>query len=171
LKYFIILCLFISTNAHNSEIDRLEIVRKVVKKLQPRLDTKQSKVIAKAIMTSSDRYQLDWRVLASILFQESSFKADPQGCYKNMKRCSDYGMGQIHYSVWGKRLGLDRKRLVTDVSYNIDSAARVLSILKGRYGHEKQWHSRYHSSTKKHRQDYANKIYPNVKRITRYVSN
>lgn len=169
MRYIIIfLIFFVSVNAQERELDRSIIIDKSIRHYSPHINKRLSKRIAKAVLASSMRWGVDWRVLLAILQQESSFRVDPQGCIH--KKCSDYGIGQINFKTWGDILGLSKKKLLTDVSYNINAVGQILSMVKK--GHEKnsKWYLRYHSLNHNRQLVYNSFVAPKVKRIKLYAS-
>ena len=137
--------------------------------MSPTLSKNYSRRVSKAVLSSSRKWKIDWRVIVSILRQESSFRADPDNCLK--KSCKDFGIGQINFKTWGKTLGLSKKLLVKNIEYNIDTTAHILSIVKKGHESDKYWYSRFHSFTKSHRYIYLSYVKPIHTRVNKFAMN
>jgi len=72
---------------------------------------------------------------------------------KNDKVCTDFGIGQIWYKT-AERYNFDIDRLITDVVYSVEASAIVLKDIKKTHGDEKNWWSRYNSSSRHKRKYY-----------------
>lgn len=161
------------STAHIGEVSKSKTIpknltqaRASIMKIQPNLTNDDAQIIAEAIIKHSRHYGLDWKILASIIAQESSFRKDPQNCLNSKAKCPDLGLAQINYRTWKKELCLDRTRLLIDISYNIETMAQILSQLKSKYGKkEKNWFTRYHSFTTAHRTKYANFLHNHLNKI------
>lgn len=142
---------------------------KVIQATVEHSTTKDVRIIARAIHKSSKKYNIDWRIITAIIQQESTFQKDPQECLTSKKHCADLGIGQINWHTWATPLSLNRKRLLTDINYNIDVMGHILSIVKK--GHEKdtRWFSRYHSFKPSTRRVYESFVTPKFKRIKIYA--
>lgn len=149
--------------------NNFDVAKASIKYVQPDLKDQEASVITSALLKHSSYYKLDWRIMAAIVAQESSFRKDPQDCLHIKTKCADLGIAQINFFTWGKELKLDRKKLLTDVSYNIETMAKILSRLKETYGKEPKWHTRYHSFTNSHRKTYADFIYHKYLKISSYA--
>lgn len=88
--------------------------------------------------------------------QESSYKMGAKGikCGVSLttgeKDCVavDFGIGQINYKTI-KGYKLDQKKLMTDMTYSVDSAARVLADFKRFQKSEPNtWYCRYNAGTR-----------------------
>jgi hypothetical protein len=152
-KLFIILPMLLLASRVDSSVHPLGLkvaqreIAYAITKLQPKIETTRAIKLATAIHRNASAIELDWRIAVAILYQESSLRMDPQNCIKR-KDCNDMGIGQVRYSVWGKALNLDRKRLLTDETYAIDAVFQVLGHYKTQYGDkELNWFTRYHSKT------------------------
>lgn len=152
MKSLILLTLLFSMNAY--AIDRQEIVSETVKYIQPNITNEEANEFSLAILRESDDNALDWRLVASILAQESMFQRDPQNCLNIKRLCPDLGTGQINYKTWKNKLSLDRIKLLKDVNYNIHMMVTILALLHDQYGSERDWHTRYHSFTRQYRKEY-----------------
>lgn len=135
---------------------RLIHLEKAAGKLQPALTTAQRRELARAVFDASRSHNIPPKVLLSILFKESSLRIDPQNCRQNMAACKDLGIAQINWDVWGKELGLNKYRLVSEYGYSANVAARILAIYKKRYQDRfpRSWQSFYHTGTPGIRQAY-----------------
>lgn len=162
----------IPTKTSSSVVPKPTIDRRIVKvinSLQPKLSDKEVESIATTISRNSAKTGIDWRLVVAILFQESSLRLDPQNCKVNFTRCNDMGIGQVRYSVWGKELKIDKKRMVTDLEYAIGKTYKVLVHYRERYGHkELNWYTRYHHGDPGFRFEYMkrlNKAYAKINAI------
>ena len=149
---------------HASEFDT---AKASIMYVQPALNQGEAFFITKSLLKHAKEFKLDWKVMASIISQESSFKKDPQDCL-HKKFCADLGIAQINWKTWNKELHLDRNKLLTDVDYNILIMCQILSRLKDDYGDERHWFTRYHSFKEERRQLYADYIYHIFLKITAY---
>lgn len=154
------LILLIANPAAPQELPELDMARAAISKIAPGRE-----LIAIPLVKYAKASHIDWKAMAAILFQESSFRTDPQNCLNKQLNCSDFGISQINWKTWGKVLNLDKKRLVTDASYNIKIMSIILMRLKADYGSEKHWITRFHSFNPKNRTIYAGYIYPKYKRL------
>lgn len=142
----------------------------VIRYMQPAHTIGSSIALAKAIIKHSKRTKVDKVLMLSIMYQESSLKLDPQGCFKDKKKCApDYGIGQINFKTWGKFLNLDKNKLLTNVDYSVWATSEVLRIYKKQYSKEKDWHSRYHSKTYHLRYGYYKLIEKGYNKIITYT--
>ncbi len=103
------------------------------------------------------KHGIEPEIFTAIIAQESSFRA-VKACriVHRQKACfatCDWGLAQIN-DVWIERWKLSPCRLLSDSRYNLEVGARLLKILKRRYGHEEKWWSRYNSAIPKHRERY-----------------
>lgn len=145
------------------EPDKAAVVQqqiyKVITNLQPALTDQKAAKLADAISRYSEEFGIDWKLSVAIMFKESSLRMDPQNCKVNFTKCNDMGIGQVRYSVWGKVLNIDKKRMVTDVDYAVRKTFKVLHDYKSRYGKkELNWFTRYHSATPELRYAYMQRL-------------
>lgn len=141
--------------------NKLETVKLTLQHLQPKLTDNLATELAQVILTESHQAQIDWKLVVSILNQESSLRRDPQGCLKNPDDCTgDYGIAQIRHRVWKKEFpDLNKKKLMTDYAYAVGTAVKILSHYKAKYEkRELNWFTRYHSGTPEHRSVYMRNL-------------
>lgn len=122
-----------------------------IQKISPNTGPNRAKHFARIITAQASRYDVDPKLLAVIVKQESNFEPAIKSCfivhrYKQCRVTCDYGAAQIN-EVWVKKWRLDREKLQHNDWYNIRVAARLLSQLQREYGHEPDWYGRYHSGT------------------------
>jgi len=131
----------------------------------------QSLQLAQAIQTQAKINNLDWRLIVAIFFQESSLSIDPQGCLASKKRCTaDYGIGQVRAKVWEKAFPIDRKKLMSDVHYSVQTSVKVLTYYKMRYAQkELNWFTRYHSGSPIHRATYMKNLNKAFAKINKHL--
>lgn len=190
-KLIILISLLFSINVF--AIDQFLAIKKTIQYVQPKLSDTNAEVIANALLRQSREANVDWKIMAMIIAQESGFQQDPKiGKYSclvrefdrpvvqkktkhgiksvilKLKPCIDYGIAQINYTTWSKELNLDKQRLLTDIDYNIAVMAEILSRLKSTYKKEKYWYTRYHSFTHSHRRIYADLLLHRFIKIQSY---
>lgn len=150
--------------------DHTNRIKLAAQYLQPDLSDADAEIVAEEIVSASTEMEVRWEVILSILFQESSLRLDPQGCMKIKRRCSDYGIGQVNYRVWGKTFGWDRIRLLTDLRYSLQAAFQVLRHYKKTYHRQEfNWFSRYHSGTPSFRARYMGHLNRQYSRINTFL--
>jgi soluble lytic murein transglycosylase-like protein len=145
----------------------LDTIKATVRYMSPTLKDKEVKSISKAIATNAIKYNIDWRIMTSIISQESRFRTDPQNCIVK-KHCPDLGMAQINYRTWKEPLNLNRNKLLTDINYNIGTMSKILSQLHNKYGKDKHWFTRYHSFSNDRRIIYQKHIHRQFMQISSY---
>lgn len=156
-----------STPSYEREVNRVRVIENAIR---VHTDVGVHK-IANALDRTSRLYKIDWRVMAAILQQESSFQTDPQKCILSSKKCIDLGIAQINWYTWSKPLHLNRRRLLLDVGYNIDVMGKILTIVKKGHEKDKQWYSLYHSFKPSLRKTYESYVTPKYKKIKVYAQN
>lgn len=143
--------------------------------LQPALkkSPEESRELAVAIDAESLRYGIEWKLLLSILNQESSLRKDPQGCLRNKASCTgDYGIGQVRKGIWDRAEGMrfDGRLLLTSYAYAVAASAKVLNEYKKQYSRkELDWFTRYHSNKPEFRNDYMHRLNASYSRINLHL--
>lgn len=139
--------------------------------LNPKLDNWSAIKKAVSITQISEKYDVNWKLITAILFQESSLQDDPQGCLRG--HCGpDKGIGQVRISVWQKELNLNVKQLLVDSDYAIKTTGKIINYYKKRFGKkELKWYSRYHSSKTYFRRIYEKKIVNHINKIDKFLAN
>lgn len=133
-----------------------KILRQILKN-NPRINQKYAHKLAKVIVSKSVKYKIPARTLTAILMQESAYNLSAKNITCGIKTSdsdketcivTDFGISQIHYKNI-KRFGFNKKRLVTDLDYSVDSGAKVLATYS-RYSktEPKSWYSRYNCGVK-----------------------
>ena len=118
-------------------------IGKVINQLQPLLSKKTSENYAKIIFHYSNFYSINWKLIVSISFRESSF------IFMVHPKKNDHGLMGVSCKVWCKELDLDLKRLQTDREYSIVAGIRVLGVIKRNHEFkDKKWIGRYNSRYK-----------------------
>jgi soluble lytic murein transglycosylase-like protein len=139
--------------------NNIEKINYLIKKNNPRINDDYSKNIARFIFKNSMKYNIDPKLFAAILMQESTYKLAAKNCKKS--RCTDYGISQIHKSTV-KNYNFDKHKLLNDLEYSIEAGFKVLSDFKEKYGNkEKDYWTRYNTSHM-----YKRKIYKKL--VMRY---
>jgi soluble lytic murein transglycosylase-like protein len=117
------------------------------------------------------KYKIDSNIFTAILAQESMYNNDAKNCTKGLNKdfelqkvCTDIGIGQIHYSTV-LRYDLEPKKIINDLDYSLNVAAKVLSDIKKRWikKEPRDYWTRYNASTPEFREIYE----INVKRFFR----
>lgn len=172
LKYLLVMFITSSCSAAVSEVD---LIARSIMFIEPAVSKTNATLIAHSINKYAIIHDLDWKIMAAILAQESSFRRDPQvtsrhpkGCLEVKSNCEDYGISQINFETWGSFYKLDKARLLADIDYNISIMSKILQKLKDKYGKEKTWATRYHSFSRSHRKMYADRIYIKYVKIHGY---
>lgn len=126
-----------------------------VLKTNPKLTLEEGWWISYLIDLVAREHDLDPKLFAAIIAQESAFKRRAKRCDDGKKRNCDFGLGQINVQ-WVRKWKLDKKRLLTDPEYNLRIAARLLRDALDSYGDRepKNAYSRYHNPAKKFRVAY-----------------
>lgn len=168
--YLSLSLLLVCSVASAPAADNEKLVKDTILHLQPNLDKKEAKKVAKSIYRHSSTHGLDWRVVATLLAQESGFRRDPNNCGLKNSHCKDLGIAQINWRSWGKKLNLSKTSLIRDSDYSIEVMCKILAQIKDKHGKEKRWYTRYHSSTRYYRDIYTNRINPKMKRINKYIA-
>lgn len=152
---FITLSLFmIESTAQDSErlfVKRFDAKQKEITKVanqiktnKPDIDMKYAKALAESIHKHSKDHKIDPGLVAAILAVESMYDHKAYN-----KRSKDYGIAQINIKTVS-RYKLDKKKLLSDIDYTIESGIKVLSYFHKRYSHkEKNWFVRYNVGTAK----------------------
>lgn len=133
-----------------SETQRAQILAKNIKKIKTDDEIKH---LSSLILKHSIDWNIDHRIIAAILKQETGFD---QG---KTNHTGDLSMMQINYPIWSEefeRIGLklDQNRLKNDVEYGFWVMGIVLSMKKKSNLDDPYWFARYHSNTPKRKQVY-----------------
>jgi len=149
----------------NITVDKIdEMIFNIIK-----LPDRERKRFATLITLSCKKYNINPKIMVSIIKVESDFKQ------KAVSHTGDFSVAQINYKVWVKRFKqLDRKpldfeRLKEDDAYAIFRMGEILAELK-KY-HEKgdpYWFARYHSNTPVFKKKYIVNLERNLKKIEHY---
>ena len=149
MKYlFLSLILFIAVPIHQSQarnpVDEIVAVLQRMPHDTRRVSHADLEVIADAIYRVSRGSQLiSWQILVSIAHKESAFHKGAIGPTK------DVGLMQISPRNI-KRMGLDRKRLLTDPEYSLEVALELLEYNKTRFHRYPFWIGIYQVGTRIH---------------------
>ena len=155
-----------SLSISESTTHNVNAVAKMIKAIQPELDKSDRNRIAYSLYMNSKKYNIDPKLMIAIIGTESDFRNE------KISSTGDLSLAQINCGIWNKeftRLGLDKlnsKRLKKDEGYALSKMAEILNILKIRHAKkDKQWFARYHSHTKKHKNEYSIKIEKRMRMI------
>lgn len=158
------------TEAHISGELAVESVEDFIESLTGRKND-STHLIAKAVVNESRRRNIDYRILLSILFTESSFNQSAKS------NTGDVSVAQINIKTWTKAFPqygyepLDVKRLKADPAYAVKRMADVLDIYyKHRKPDDKIWFATYHSKTGDFKTAYAARVKSAVRKYQRFHS-
>jgi soluble lytic murein transglycosylase-like protein len=100
--------------------------------------------LADAFMASAAKHGLDPVLLSAIGAVESNYYVGAVN-----SRSNDFGLMQINATNI-KKLGLSKKRLLTDIEYSIEAGASILAWFKSRYAKKepRNWFCRYNWGTR-----------------------
>ena len=95
---------------------------------------------------ASEKYGIPSELYAAILMQESSYDLDAKNCKGQV--CHDYGIAQINKHT-ARLYKFELKKLTKDLTYSVESGAKVLSWFKEKYGdtEPQTWYCRYNVGT------------------------
>ena len=143
------------------------IISKMISAIQPELKKADRNRIAYSLYKTTKKYNIDPKLMIAIIGTESDF------VNSKVSKTGDLSMAQINTTVWNKefvRLELDKlnsKRLKKDEAYALNKMAEILNILKARHAKkDNQWFARYHSQTKKHKNEYSIKVEKRLRKIS-----
>ncbi len=141
-------------------------IEKMINVVEPALEKENANKIAKLIHYTSKRYNIDPKIIVSIIDTESDFR------HHKVSSTGDLSLVQINPKVWNaefKRLGLgelDIQQLKKSEPYALIKMGQILNDLKTKYAHkDERWFARYHSRTKKFKTTYANKVELRMRKI------
>ena len=90
------------------------------------LDDKEAKDIFESIVTASNKYETDYRIIIPLLYSESRFKAVKH------KHNKVIGMGGIHSGIWTKELKaqgiIDNANDLNDTEKNIEATVYIFKV-------------------------------------------
>lgn len=111
--------------------------------------------IAQQLVSTSIEHDIDYRILTSIIVQESKFD---QG---SISSSGDVALVQINYEIWkpefdALNLDLNKDKLKKDEKYALWAMGVILSTIKKRYADkDPYWFARYHNNKQKRKFGYA----------------
>lgn len=124
---------------------------------------------ATLITLSCKKYNLDPRIMVSILKVESDFKQ------KAVSHTGDYSVAQINFKVWAKNFRkLDKdplhfQRLKEDDAYAIFRMGEILHDLQTNFSKKDEfWFARYHSNTPKFKNKYIKNLQVHLRKLLPY---
>lgn len=117
-------------------------------------DDESIRSIAESIVSEAIDNNIDYRILSSIIMQESKFD---QG---SISSSGDIALTQINYEIWHpefKKMGinLNKDQLKKNENYAIWAMGKILSTIRNRHGSDPYWYARYHSGTPSRKLNYA----------------
>lgn len=141
-------------------------ISKMIKVVQPDLEKNERNRIAYNLYNTSKKYNVDPKIMIAIIGTESDFRNH------KVSTTGDLSMAQINPKVWNKefeRMGLAKlnmKKLKKDEAYALTKMAEILTILKQRHAKkDTKWFARYHSHTKKYKNQYSVKVEKRLRMI------
>jgi transglycosylase-like protein with SLT domain len=135
------------TLGQSNDLEKLEGFMNLI---APHVGKHRIAYVANIIKQKSKKYNLDPFVFATIVKQESNFKADVVSCTSHS---CDYGLAQIN-DINIDRYHLNKERLIHDDNYNLEIAGKMLSSLKQDFPNEENYFSRFHDARPKERAKY-----------------
>lgn len=125
------------------------VIYNQIYKNNPKLEHNYVYRLAGVIIKAAKKYDLNPKKLSAILAQECRYKLN---CINH--KTKDYSIGQINIKTV-IAFKLNKKRLLEDLEYSVDSSAMILANFKRMYGKkEKNWWTRYNSSNSFKRAQY-----------------
>jgi hypothetical protein len=119
-----------------------------IRRLQPALKHDRAKRLARAFENVAKREGVDWRLLVSISFHETSL-----GLHTVNSKSGDYGLMQLNKKII-LHYGLSHDRVMSDAEYSLTWACRLLKENQKRYGSKyTYWLGIYRSGTALHRSE------------------
>jgi hypothetical protein len=142
------------------------LIAKMIGKIQPEVKISNRMRIAQSLNNVAKKHNIDPKLMIAIIGTESDF------CNSKVSSTGDLSLAQINPDVWNRefeRLGLEKLnnvRLKKDEMYALTKMAEILSILKHRHEKkDKQWYARYHSHTRKYKNQYNAKVQSRLRMI------
>lgn len=141
-------------------------ITKTILHLQPGLSWKEANKHAWDIYKHAERTGVDWKLIVSITFQESSFRwfrgdkacgLDASGKENCVWRV--FGPMHVYYSIWKDKLNLDPYLMLSSNEYGYRAGTDILALHKKRHGkRDTQWYARFNSNTRAFKRVYAARI-------------
>lgn len=131
---------------------------RILYKTQKKIQTEDGfRLMAESIVNQAITNDLDYRLFASIIMQESKFD---QGA---ISKSGDVALTQINYEIWKPEFDqmgekLSKSQLKNDESYAIWAMGKILSKIRDRHQSDPYWYARYHSSTPSRKMNYASLV-------------
>lgn len=137
------------------------VIYKTIIHLNNNIDPNFAKSLSVKIIKECAKYNLDWMLMTSIMYQESKFNpmaVNNQGI----------GLGQIE-PLWSKKFNYQHGAL-WDWRFNIEIMAKIMNHYKLESNNNDNiyWASAYHSYTPKYRNRYHKAIINHYKKILKY---
>lgn len=144
------------------------LISHMISIVQPELEINTRNKIANDIHLAITKYKVEPQIMVALIDTESDFK------YDKISTTGDLSLAQVNVDVWNvefKRMKqplIDTEKLTSeDQSYAMEVMANILSILKKRHlEKDRRWYARYHSNTKRYKNDYLKKIEVRMKLLS-----
>lgn len=152
----------------------LEVINKVDEAIDKiiSIPDNERKRYAVLISLAAKKYDIDPRIMISILKVESDFRQHA------VSHTGDYSVAQINFKVWSRnfnkmdRAPLKYEKLIEDEAYSIFRMAEILNILQKQHAKtDVHWFARYHSSTPKFKNIYIKKLQVPLKKLVPFGPN
>ena len=159
---------------HNDEFGNFDVadvpnkpvvIAKMMKTLKPTISSTQKHELSMKIHEVLSKHDIPPQILLSIIDTESSFNQNA------VSSTGDLSLAQINVEIWNKEFErmkkplIDSERLKKDERYALETMARILTLIKNRYKHDRRWYARYHSKTKKYKSLYLSKLEYRMKKL------
>lgn len=146
--------------------NKAPVIAGMISTLKPGLDEALKSEVATDIQMALKKYNIRPQIVLAIIDTESDFNQDA------VSSTGDISMAQINVEVWNKEFErmkielIDADRLKEDKTYTMEMMAKILHILKKRYGKiDRRWYARYHSGTQKYKHAYLTKLERRMKKL------
>lgn len=160
MKLIFLFITFFGSVLSSCPLPHYSVFDQIVKN-KPTINREYAKKLSVIIETESRNFDINSRLFAAILMQESSYVMSARNCVtqkRGYEVCTDFGLSQIHFKTV-KLYNFDKKRLTTDVHYSIKAGLKVLSDFKKRYGNKEEYFwTRYNTSKPSLRKKYKERV-------------
>lgn len=164
-----LLCLPLTSYAESDK----NIIYDTIRFLQPKqsiMDHSKAVALTNFAHKVEKELGLEWEKAIAIIYQESSFRTDPQDCLRIERVCTaDIGIGQINWKLWNRVFEIERLRLASDYEYNLEIAYNILKYYKKNKGKYSYWYEYYHSGTPSKRKTYRKDLKSHYDKIVVYT--
>lgn len=143
-------------------------IAKMISIVQPEIEINFRNKIANNIQSAVKKYNVEPQIIVALIDTESNFHSD------KVSTTGDLSIAQVNLRVWNKEFErmkmplIEKEKLITtDQTYAIHTMTQILSIIKKRFGNkDRRWYARYHSNTKKYKNEYLRRIEVRMKMLS-----